>query len=257
MLHFLVLWFSLKPWIIRSGPNSNSFELLCLSSLPASLTKIQSKVTEKSWWILFLHRLRARNSKMTGQIRPKFEPVRDFMPVPITCKFEEDWIPSNWDKMEKSFSPIQSQWESSMANNSVVKSPNRPKFDFIRDFMPVFVTASLTKIQLKMTEKKRGDTIFPIISQWEISVAMVTTVLIRSALKPNAAFPHPKDATDKIWLKSANLSWRYICSKVWTTTDDGALLYYKLTLWAFGSGELKKEGIYFFSISIPFYAMSQ
>ena len=36
-------------WIIRPGPQSNSFELLCLSSLPESLTKIQSKVIEKSW----------------------------------------------------------------------------------------------------------------------------------------------------------------------------------------------------------------
>ena len=54
-------------------------------------------------------------------------------------------------------------------------------------------------------------------------------------------FPHPKDATDKIWLKLVNWSWRYFCSKVWTTTDDGALLYYKLTLWAFGSGELKQN----------------
>ena len=52
-------------------------------------------------------------------------------------------------------------------------------------------------------------------------------------------FPCPKDATDKFWLKSANWSWRYICSKVWTMmTDARALLYYKLTLWAFGSGEL-------------------
>ena len=36
-------------WIIRSGPNSNSFELLCLSSLSASLTNIWSEVSEKSW----------------------------------------------------------------------------------------------------------------------------------------------------------------------------------------------------------------
>ena len=53
-------------------------------------------------------------------------------------------------------------------------------------------------------------------------------------------FPHPKDATDKIWLKLDNWSWRYICSKV-RTTDNRALLYYKLTLWAFDSGELKIE----------------
>ena len=53
-------------------------------------------------------------------------------------------------------------------------------------------------------------------------------------------FPHPKDATDKIWLQLANWSWGYFCSKEWTT-DEGALLYYKLTLWAFGSGELKNK----------------
>ena len=76
--------------IIRSGPNSNSFELLCLSWLPASFTKIQSKVTEKSWIHHFFHRSRARNSKMTGQIWPKFELVRDFMPVLVICKFDED-----------------------------------------------------------------------------------------------------------------------------------------------------------------------
>ena len=57
-------------------------------------------------------------------------------------------------------------------------------------------------------------------------------------------FPHSKDATDKIWLKLASWSWRYNCLKVWTTTDNRALLYYKLTLWAFGSGELKM--LYFF-----------
>ena len=80
-------------------------------------------------------------------------------------------------------------------------------------------------------------------------------VLIRSDPKPNAAFPLPIDATDKIWLKLANWSWRYFCSKVWmtttdddgrrrTTTDDGALLYYKLALWAFGSGELKMNDMF-------------
>ena len=59
-------------------------------------------------------------------------------------------------------------------------------------------------------------------------------------------FPHPSDATHKIWSRLANwLQW-YSSLKVWTTTDDrqrtdyGQLVYYKLTLWAFGSGELIK-----------------
>ena len=71
---------------------------------------------------------------------------------------------------------------------------------------------------------------------------MANTVLIQSAPKPNAAFPLPTDASDKIWLKLAGCSWRYFCSKVWTT-DDRAFQYYKLTLWALGSGELKHVGV--------------
>ena len=52
-------------------------------------------------------------------------------------------------------------------------------------------------------------------------------------------FPHPSDATHKIWSRLANWLQRYSSLKVWTT-DNGPLVYYKLTLWAFGSGELTK-----------------
>ena len=40
---------------VRSGPNSNSSEILCLSSLHASLTKIRLKVTEKTRRHRFSH----------------------------------------------------------------------------------------------------------------------------------------------------------------------------------------------------------
>ena len=40
--------------------------------------------------------------------------------------------------------------------------------------------------------------VFPIVSLWELSVAMETRVLIRPGPKPNATFPHPNDASDKI-----------------------------------------------------------
>ena len=142
-----------RKWIIQSSPNSNSFQLLCLSSLSASLTKIQSKVTEKSWRHHFFHRSRACNSKMTGQIWPKFELVWDFMPVLISCKSDEDWIHSNWEKMATPFSPFKV--------NGNAQGWITPPF-------------------------------FPIICQWELSVAKVTKVLIRSAPKPDAAFPPPK-----------------------------------------------------------------
>ena len=40
-------------------------------------------------------------------------------------------------------------------------------------------------------KRKGGDIVFPIISQWALSVAMETRVLIQSAPKLYAAFPPP------------------------------------------------------------------
>ena len=108
-------------------------------------------------------------------------------------------------------------------------------------------SGELKRIRLKTTEK-RWRPHFPLISQWRFSVAMETRVLIQSAPKPYAAFPHPSDATHKIWSRLANWLQRYSSLNVWTTmtdewwwTDDWLLVYYKLTLWAFGSGELKSS----------------
>ena len=60
-------------------------------------------------------------------------------------------------------------------------------------------------------------------------------------------FPHPSDAIHKVWSRLADSPQRYSSLKVWRTTDgrqrrtdDGPLVYYKLTLWAFGSGDLIK-----------------
>ena len=41
--------------VVRSGRNSNSSEIVCMSSLPASIKKIRSKATEKMWRHYFLH----------------------------------------------------------------------------------------------------------------------------------------------------------------------------------------------------------
>ena len=43
---------------------------------------------------------RANNSKVNNPIWPKFELVRAFMPVLITCKFDKDPIKGDWEKME-------------------------------------------------------------------------------------------------------------------------------------------------------------
>ena len=48
---------------------------------------------------------------------------------------------------------------------------------------------------MKEKLRKSGNTVFLII--WELSVAMETRVLILSGPKPNAAFTHANDASDK------------------------------------------------------------
>ena len=58
--------------------------------------------------------------------------------------------------------------------------------------MHVVVTYKYKKDWIKKQPRKGGDTIFPIISQWGLSVAMDTRVLIQSAAKHYAAFPHPQ-----------------------------------------------------------------
>ena len=55
-----------------------------------------------------------------------------------------------------------------------------------------------------MLSEKNIVLCFPIIRQLELSVTMETRVLIRSGPNPIAAVPHPNDALDKIWLRSAH-----------------------------------------------------
>ena len=79
-----------------SGQNLNSSKLSCMSSLPARMKMIQSKMKELEWSQHFCHYKsmgffsrcsRAANSAALLPIRPNFELVRDFMVV-----LEEDPI---------------------------------------------------------------------------------------------------------------------------------------------------------------------
>ena len=58
--------------------------------------------------------------------------------------------------------------------------------------MHVLVTCKYKKGSDQRQPIKGGDIVFPIISQWGLSVAMDTRVSIQSAPKPYAAFPPPQ-----------------------------------------------------------------
>ena len=131
--------------VVVSGRNLNLSKLSCMSSLPARMRMIESKMKElecsqnyshyKSMGI-FSRRSRAANSAVLGSIWPNFELVRDVMNGLVTCKYEEDLIKNEAVRVFTAFAPI--------------------------------------------------------ITLWQLSVAMDTRVPIRSGPKPNAAFPPPQ-----------------------------------------------------------------
>ena len=75
-------------------------------------------------------------------------------------------------------------------------------------------------------------------------VAVETKVLTRSAPKPNTAnlSPHWRYLWNLINISQLTLEvclFESMDARTHTRTDDGALLYYKVTFWVFGSDKLK------------------
>ena len=93
----------------------NSFKLSCMSSLPARMRMIVSKMKElecsqdfshyKSMGI-FSRRSRTANSAVLGRIWLKFKLLPDIMIVLVTCKFEEDPIKNGGLSVFTTFSPF-------------------------------------------------------------------------------------------------------------------------------------------------------
>ena len=111
-----------------------------------------------------IENLRARNSEVTDPIRPEFELVRDFMPVLVTSKFDEDPIKNERASLETPFSHYKSMGNFSDAQgepNSVGSGPIWPKFKLVRDFMPVLFTYKFEKNLIKKTTEKRWRHRFP------------------------------------------------------------------------------------------------
>ena len=76
-------------------------QALCMSSLPARMRLIKSKIQELECLQDFSHyksmgivsrRSRAANSAVLGPICPNFELIPDAIDVLVTCQFEEDRI---------------------------------------------------------------------------------------------------------------------------------------------------------------------
>ena len=97
------------------GRKLNSSKLSCMSSLPARMRMIESKMKglECSQYYshyksmgIFSRRSRAANSAVLSPIWPNFELVQDLIDVPVTCKYEEDPLKNEGARVLKTFSPL-------------------------------------------------------------------------------------------------------------------------------------------------------
>ena len=92
--------------VVQSGRNSNSSELSCMSSLPASMKRIGCKTAEKKWRHLFFIITLIVTMETSSWIWPNFKLIQALMYVIITCKYEKDPINKSREKVETSFFPL-------------------------------------------------------------------------------------------------------------------------------------------------------
>ena len=92
--------------LVRSGRISNSFEILWMSLLPASMKKIRSKMKALEWTQHFPHFKSMVAMETNGRIWPNFELIQALIHVLITCKYEKNPIKNSGENVMTSFSPL-------------------------------------------------------------------------------------------------------------------------------------------------------
>ena len=92
--------------LVRSGRISNSSELLWMSSLPASMKKIRSKMKALEWTQHFPHYNSMVAMETSGRIWPNFELIQALIHVLITCKYEKNPIKNSGENVMTLFFPL-------------------------------------------------------------------------------------------------------------------------------------------------------
>ena len=92
--------------LVRSGRISNSFEILWISSLPASMKKIRSKMKALEWTQHFPNYNSMVAMETSARIWPNFELIQALIHVLITCKYEKNPIKNSGENVMTSFFPL-------------------------------------------------------------------------------------------------------------------------------------------------------
>ena len=154
--------------VVRPGWNSNSSEILCMFSLPASIKMIWSKATEKRWRHHFPH------YKSMGAFcchgHQSFDPIclktlcsLSPLPVMLHIKFDQDWSTCLGDIQVRKCKIFVIQGQ--VTPKWVVWSG--PKSNSSELLCLSWLPATLMMIRSKMNEPAWRQH-FPIISLWEI-----------------------------------------------------------------------------------------
>ena len=136
--------------MVRSGRNSNSSQILCLSSIPASIKRIGSKATEKRWRHHFPHYKSMGDLCCHGHQR--FDPIclktlcsLSLPQVMIHIKFDQDWPTGLRDIQVRKCK----FFGHSRAGNSKLSGLIRPGIKFVRAFMPILVSSNFDDDSIK------------------------------------------------------------------------------------------------------------
>ena len=92
--------------LVRAGRISNSSEILWMSSLPASMKKIRSKMKSLEWTQHLPHYNSMVAMETSVRIWPNFELIQALIHVLITCKYEKNPIKNSGENVMTSFSPL-------------------------------------------------------------------------------------------------------------------------------------------------------
>ena len=126
----------------------------------------------------------------SSRIWLNFKLIQALMYVIVTCKYEKDPIKNSQEKVASLFFPYFFQTLKGSLLNSrwldLAEFQKPPTSHKCHGYLQV------RKWLDEKQPRESGNTVFPITTLWELSVAMETRVLNRSAPKPKAAFPSPK-----------------------------------------------------------------
>ena len=159
---FLDIQVQITPYyVVISGRNANSSLILCMSSIPTHLKWIGLIQSEKKWKHQFFRRLRAANFVVRGRIWPNFKLIQALMYIIVTCKYENDPIKNNREKLATPFSKLYHYllpWKPVVGSGRISNS--------FKILCVSSLPASMKRIRWKMAGKC-DDVIFSIISLWD------------------------------------------------------------------------------------------